>query len=211
MLLSACSGKEKISFVKGEFNQIHSAFERHPSGVEAQLQTRQWWRFRPRSQTRRREWRQTYGWPPGRAAAGSRCCRRAYGNLPCSLYFYSCFRMAVRASKKSPYWQVNSVFLTDYQWVTNNVVEKWYAKLVNKLLPNCINLHMQKHRWSLLELALAQEIDVLKATDYYSNRGLFISVHSVWYIYYIGLYYTAFCDSLFLLTRCLFVTESRFS
>ena len=28
---------------------------------------------------------------------------------------------------------------------------------------------------------------------------------------YIGLYYTAFCDFLFLLTRCLFVTESRFS
>ena len=26
------------------------------------------------------------------------------------------------------------------------------------------------------------------ATNYYSNRGLFILVHSVWFIYYIGLY-----------------------
>ena len=25
-------------------------------------------------------------------------------------------------------------------------------------------------------------------TDYFSNRGLFVSVHSLWYIYYIGLY-----------------------
>ena len=38
-------------------------------------------------------------------------------------------------------------------------------------------------------------------TDYYSNRGLFISVHSVWYIYYIRLFYTAIWDSHFLLTR----------
>lgn len=41
----------------------------------------------------------------------------------------------------------------------------------------------------------------LFTTDYCSNRGIFISVHSVWYIYYIGLYYTAFLDPHFLLTR----------
>ena len=128
---------------------------------------------------------------------------------------------------------MQNVILVDYQWVTKSVVEKWYAKLVNKLLPNCINLHVQMHRWHLLELALAQEIEVLKTadfyhylgilmsgfkgnnflriykryepsfwskekdysgfirtrqytvftTDYYSNRGLFIPVYSVWYIY----------------------------
>ena len=115
------------------------------------------------------------------------------------------------------------------------------------------------HRWHLLELALAQEIEVLKTadfyhylgilmsgfkgnnflriykryepsfwskekdysgfirtrqytvftTDYYSNRGLFISVHSVWYIYYIGLYYTAFWGSHFLLTRVHFHDSSH--
>ena len=46
-------------------------------------------------------------------------------------------------------------------------------------------------------------------TDYYSNRGLFISVHSVWYIYYIGLYYTAFWGSHFLLTRVHFHDSSH--
>ena len=146
---------------------------------------------------------------------------------------------------------MQNVKLIDCQWVTKSVVEKWYAKFVNKLLPNCINLHVQIHRWHLLELALAQEIEVLKTadfyhylgihmsgfkgnnflriykryepsfwskkkdysgfirtrqytvftTDYYSNRGLFISVHSVWYIYYIRLFYTAIWDSHFLLTR----------
>ena len=146
---------------------------------------------------------------------------------------------------------MQNIKFIDNQWVTNGAVEMWYAKLVKILLPNCINPHVRKHRWRLLELALAQEIDDLKAidfyqcsgihmsgfkgnnflrihkrdepsfwskekdysgfirtrqytvftTDYHSNRGLFISVHSEWYIYYIGLYYTAFWDSHFLLTR----------
>ena len=146
---------------------------------------------------------------------------------------------------------MQNVKFIDNQWVTKSVVEKWYAKLVNKLLPNCINLHVQKHRWHLLELALAQEIEALKAidfyqcsgihmsgfkgniflwiykryepsfwskekdysvfirtrqytvftTDYHSNRGLFISVHSVWYIYNIAPYNTSLNDSHFLLTR----------
>ena len=46
-------------------------------------------------------------------------------------------------------------------------------------------------------------------TDYFSNRGLFISVHSVWYIYYIGLYYTVFLDCHFLLTRVHFHDSSH--
>ena len=50
-------------------------------------------------------------------------------------------------------------------------MEKWYAKVVNKLLPNCINLPMQMHRWRLLELALAQEIEVQKATDFYHRSA----------------------------------------
>ncbi len=141
--------------------------------------------------------------------------------------------------------------LIDNQWVTESMVEKWYAKLVKKLLPNCINLPIQMHRWRLLELALAQEIEAQKATDfyhrsgihtpgfkgknflrfykwwipsiwskekdysgfirlcqytvfttdYYSNRGLFISVHSVLYIYNIAPYNTSLNDSHFLLTR----------
>ena len=48
-------------------------------------------------------------------------------------------------------------------------------------------------------------------TDYCSNRGLYIPVQSVLYIQYIGLYYTGSSNSHFLLTRCLFATESRFS
>ena len=51
------------------------------------------------------------------------------------------------------------------------MVEKWYAKVVNKLLPNYINLPIQMHRWRLLELTLAQEIDALKATDFYQCRA----------------------------------------
>ena len=47
------------------------------------------------------------------------------------------------------------------------------------------------------------------ATEFRTNRGLFISVHSVWYIYYIGLYYTAFWDSHFLLTRVHFHDSSH--
>ena len=38
-------------------------------------------------------------------------------------------------------------------------------------------------------------------TDYHSNRGLFISVHSVWYIYNIAPYNTVLNDSHSLLTR----------
>ena len=38
-------------------------------------------------------------------------------------------------------------------------------------------------------------------TDYYSNRELFISVHSVWYIYNIAPYNTNLNDSHSLLTR----------
>ncbi len=34
----------------------------------------------------------------------------------------------------------------DNQLIAEGVVEMWYAKLVNKLPPNCINLHVQKHR-----------------------------------------------------------------
>ena len=73
------------------------------------------------------------------------------------------------------YFPMQNVKFADNQWVTKSVVEKWYAKLVNKLLPNCINLHMQKHRWRLLELALAQEIEALKAADFYHNSGIHMS------------------------------------
>ncbi len=41
----------------------------------------------------------------------------------------------------------------------------WYAKLVNNLLPNCLS-----------GLAPAQESDALKATGYYTDHGLFITV-----------------------------------
>ena len=47
-------------------------------------------------------------------------------------------------------------------------------------------------------------------TDYYSNRGSFISVHSVWYIYYIVLYYTASWESHFLLTRSFIGIEGEY-
>ena len=70
---------------------------------------------------------------------------------------------------------MQNVKLVDYQWVTKSVVEKWYAKFVNKLLPNCINLHVQMHRWHLLELALAQEIEVLKTADFYHYLGIHMS------------------------------------
>ena len=46
-------------------------------------------------------------------------------------------------------------------------------------------------------------------TDYYSNRGLFIPVHSVWYIYIIAPYNIGFNDSHFLLTRVHFHDSSH--
>ena len=73
------------------------------------------------------------------------------------------------------YFPMQNVKFIDNQWVTKCVVEKWYAKLVNKLLPNCINLHVQMHRWHLLELALAQEIEALKAADFYHCSGIHMS------------------------------------
>ena len=44
------------------------------------------------------------------------------------------------------YFPMQNVKPIDNQCVIESVVEKWYAELVNKLLPNCINLHVQKHR-----------------------------------------------------------------
>jgi len=41
---------------------------------------------------------------------------------------------------------MQNIKLIDYQLVTEGVIEKWYAKLIKKLLPNCINLHVQMHR-----------------------------------------------------------------
>ena len=60
------------------------------------------------------------------------------------------------------YLPMQNVKLIDYQWVTQNVVEMWYTKYINKLLQNCINLHIQMLPWRLWKLALAQVIEKLK-------------------------------------------------
>ena len=58
-----------------------------------------------------------------------------------------------------------------YKECGRNVVHKIHKKL----LKNCIYLHIQMLPWRLLELALAQEIEARKATDFYHFSGIHMS------------------------------------